>query len=422
MSLDVAALRRTYHEQASRIDADPKFGLPAWISDLHSGDLLTRPLVCIANDNLELILDWLDVHANVIGIVDDYHVGTSYGRHQCISSAAMVELSRRNPETILVNSTTAEAAQRHFNLIASQNEIPVLSLLEFHRTLRLVDHIHIPVRPNGLLQTNDILAFFDAALDLESEYCRMEGKLAGLHSKATLFALLLQRLTGDSRWHSDVSVGGYLQPYGPDSYVVNQRFFKLNDEEVFVDAGAYRGDTLKLFSDSVNDRFKMIHAFEPDPANFSYLQSFCKKRFGTETRRVQCHQAGVWEHSGSIRIRTADSEGTSNLASHVESPGTTRSDDCSISVDVVALDDRLADEDVTLIKLEIEGSEVAALRGSRTLLTRRRPKLAVSAYHRARDLIDIIDVVESLDAGYTIDLAHHRQGLATFVYYCAPPR
>ena len=423
MNLDLAVLRHTYHDLCAQIRADPRAGLPTWTLDLQPGDLLTRPIICIASDNLELALEYLDHHANVVGIVNDFKVGTIYGRYRCISTAEMVELHRRNPQTILVNSTTAEAAQRHFNRVASQNEISTLSLLQLYRAFRLVDSIRVPIRPNGLLEVHDPLAFFDAALDLEVEHSRIEIGLEGTHSKVTLYGLLLQRLTGDSGWHVDVSVGNCMKPFGPDSYIVNSRFFEFSDSEVYVDAGAYRGETVELFANSVKNLFKKIHAFEPDPVNFAYLKAFCLDRFGMDQQRVQCHRAGVWEKSGKLRMFSTDSGDGPRIASHLELIDTTlESVDATEEVDVVALDEHLADERVTFVKLEIEGSEVAALRGARRLIVDNRPKLALSAYHRARDLVDLFEVVESFDAGYRIDLAHHREGLSAMVYYCVPPR
>lgn len=422
MNLDLATLRRTYHELCAQIRADTRTGLPTWTLDLQPGDLLTRPLICIANENLEWALEYLDCHANIVGIVNDFKVGAIYGRHRCISTADMIELHRQNPETILVNSTVLQATQRYFNRVASQNDIPTLSLLQLYRLLRLIDAIRVPIRPNGLLEASDLLAFFDAAIDLEAEHSRIETGLGGAHSKATLYGLLLQRLTGNTGWHLDVSVGKYMKPFEPDSYVFNSRFFELSDNEVYVDAGAYRGDTIELFVDSVQNRFKKIHAFEPDPANFAYLEAFILDRFGLGQERVQCHKAGTWEKSGTLRMRSSDGDGYAHIASHFELADAAPDSANATEVAVVALDEHLAGEHVTFIKLEVEGSEFAALRGARRLIVDNRPKLAISAYHRARDLVDLFDAVESLDAGYRIELAHHRECVPGSVYYCVPPQ
>jgi FkbM family methyltransferase len=425
LSLDLATLRRTYHELCAQIRTDPRTGLLGWTLDLQPGDLLTRPLICVANENLEKALGFLDKHANVVGIVNDFKLGTPYGHHRCISTDEMVELHRNNPEIILVNSTVLKSTQRYFDRVASQNDIPTLTLLQFYRTLRVIDGIQVPIQPNGLLEAHDPLAYFDAAVDLEVEHSRIEAGLASAHSKATLFGLLLKRLTGDTSWHLNVRVGDVLQPFGPDSYVFNSRFFEFNDNEVYVDAGAYRGETVALFANAVHDQFKKIHAFEPDPVNYAYLEASLFERFGMAQQRVQCHRAGTWEKSGRLKMRFSDGDGIAHVASHfelVDTPADAAEAANLAEVDVVALDERLAGENVTFIKLEVEGAEVASLNGARRLILDNRPKLALSAYHRARDLVDVFEAVESLDAGYRIDLAHHHESVPSTVFYCVPQR
>src|SRR5215471_3269379 len=49
--------------------------------------------------------------------------------------------------------------------------------------------------------------------------------------------------------------------------------FHLSDKEVFIDCGAYDGDTISEFRRLTKGRFEKIIAFEPDPINFSALRS-----------------------------------------------------------------------------------------------------------------------------------------------------
>jgi FkbM family methyltransferase len=374
--------------------------------------------VSVATESLEPAIRWLDSNANIVGIVNDLKLGTAFGAHQCRSTADIVNIHRKFPEAIFVNSTVQGNAQTHFNIAAAQSEIPTLSLLHFHRLLRLLDEITIPIRPLGLLETSDVLSFFDATLELEQAYARIEAQLHDHYSKITLYGLLLYRLTGDAVWHRHVSVGKLLHPYDFDSYIFNKRFFNLSDSEVYVDAGAYRGETVELFARSVANKFVKIHAFEPDKENFAHLEKFVADRFGATRLNVECHQAGIWETSGRLKFCSADSGSGPAMSSHFE-----LSEDSEVrdgNVEVVSLDDCLADEVPTFIKLEIEGSELAALRGARRTIVRCRPKVALSAYHKARDLVTLFDNMLELDAGYKIGLAHHRDSIAGSVYYCVP--
>lgn len=62
---------------------------------------------------------------------------------------------------------------------------------------------------------------------------------------------------------------------------------------------------------------------------------------------------------------------------------------------------------IDLIKLDIEGSELAALQGAEGSLRRWRPKLAISLYHRPEDLFSIPLWLNSLGCGYRFFLDHY---------------
>ena len=418
MILELEALRSTYRHLCDAILRDPRTGLPAWTANLLPGDLIERPIISVATETLEPSIAWLDKNANVAGIINDFRVEERFGAHCCVATSQLGELRKKLPTAIFVNSTVESDAQRHFNIAAAQHEIPTLSLLHFHRLLRLTDGITIPIRPFGLLESSDVLSYFDASVDLASEYARVEEHLCDHFSKVTLYGLLMYRLTSDAEWHRRVSVGRVLKPFGLDSYIFNQRYFDLSDSETYVDGGAYRGDTLDVFAQSVGNAFAKVHAFEPDERNFTYLQKFVDNRFGAAHPNVKCYQAGLWEKSGRLKFCSLDSGSGVGASSHFESYEDGESHE---GVPVVSLDDCLAEEaPPTLIKLEIEGSELGAIKGARQTIVHHRPKIALSAYHGARDLVTLLNFMLELDAGYTFGLAHHKDSISTTVYYCVP--
>jgi len=417
MVLELGELRSTYRDLCDAILTNPRTGLPAWSATLAPGDLLKRPIISVATETLEPSISWLDRNANVVGIINDFRLNETFGAHRCLATSQMADLHRENPTAIFINSTVEGDAQNHFNIAAAQSAIPTLSLLHFHRLLRLIDGITIPIRPLGLLEVCDVLSYFDSSIELAADSARVEKHLRDHYSKITLYGLLMYRLTSDSVWHRRVSVGRFMQPFGLDSYIFNQRYFDLSETEFFVDGGAYRGDTLNVFARSVSDAFEKIHAFEPDERNFTYLQQFVADRFGATQTNVKCHQAGIWEKSGRVRFCSLDSGASPATSSHFQYDEDSESIE---GVAVVSLDDCLDGEAPSLIKLEIEGSELAALKGARQTIVRHRPKIAVAAYHRPRDLTTLLDCMLELDAGYEFGLAHHRDSISTTVYYCVP--
>lgn len=64
-------------------------------------------------------------------------------------------------------------------------------------------------------------------------------------------------------------------------------------------------------------------------------------------------------------------------------------------------------ERIDLIKLDVEGSELAALQGAEGSLKRWHPKLAISLYHRPQDFFSLPLWLSSLDCGYRFFLDHY---------------
>jgi len=150
-------------------------------------------------------------------------------------------------------------------------------------------------------------------------------------------------------------------------------FLKPAHREVFIDCGAYDGDSVGDFLHWSGGRFQKVIAFEPDPNCYVKLQNFVSLR--PESRgRIECQQFAVAETAGVVRF---DATG---------SAGAAISDCGSIEVKTVALDRFLAAEAPTFIKMDIEGAEPSALRGAKETIRRSHPILAVYVYHEQNHL------------------------------------
>lgn len=178
--------------------------------------------------------------------------------------------------------------------------------------------------------------------------------------------------------------------------------FELSENEVFVDCGAYDGDTIADFRQASNDHFGRIIAFEPDPANFASLQSSLN---GDQRIFLQPYATGARRET--LQLFTA------GMQSHISETGT-----CTI--EVVSLDDVLEGVMPTYIKLDIEGSEPDALEGGRRIITQHRPKLAVCVYHAPNHLWSIpLQLHEMLPDAHLTLRTYNADGLDC-VCYCLP--
>ncbi|HEX3985192.1 MAG TPA: FkbM family methyltransferase [Acidobacteriaceae bacterium] len=149
--------------------------------------------------------------------------------------------------------------------------------------------------------------------------------------------------------------------------------FDLSEHEVFVDCGAFDGDTIAAFADQQGDSFSRIIAFEPHPAN-------CE--------RLQQRLLGLPKAIRDVVMLFPNALGSRNETVYFESEGmeTSRVGTGSLPVQCVTLDDALEPFTPTLIKFDIEGAEPCALEGARRVLARCRPVLAVSVYHEQAHL------------------------------------
>lgn len=83
--------------------------------------------------------------------------------------------------------------------------------------------------------------------------------------------------------------------------------------------------------------------------------------------------------------------------------------------------DRLVEEGaverVDFLKMDIEGAELAALRGAEACIRRFRPKLAISLYHTPEDYVAIPAFIRNLDLGYRMHLENYTISSGETVLY-----
>lgn len=164
----------------------------------------------------------------------------------------------------------------------------------------------------------------------------------------------------------------------------------LTDEEVYVDIGAFTGDSIEQFILAVDNKFKKIYAFEPEPSNIREAKAnFCDAR-------IDFYQSGVGKEPGIFYLAGKGE------AAHFDVTG----DEMAEKVEVVKLDD-VIQEKITYIKMDIEGMELDALKGAEGLIRCYKPKLAICVYHKMEDMVEIPAYIKSLHCGYHFYLRHY---------------
>jgi FkbM family methyltransferase len=232
-----------------------------------------------------------------------------------------------------------------------------------------------------------------------SEIGRLTALLADDPSRKTLLAALRQRLRGE--FDADPPVA---DQYFPPDLVV------LTKGEVFIDGGAFNGDTLQIFLERSGSKFDGYHAFEPDPANAAQLHARILDLPRPVRERIFVHELALYSHAEELGFASDKRE-----ASRVEPEGKRR-------VRGQPLDNVLPDQRVTFVKLDVEGAERQALLGAKSILSRSQPVTAVCVYHLPADLWEIPLMLHELLPRHRLFLRQHGFDGWELVVYAIPPQ
>ena len=179
----------------------------------------------------------------------------------------------------------------------------------------------------------------------------------------------------------------------------------LSDEEHFVDCGAFDGQTLRDLLARTGGRIGAWYALEPDASNYERLERFAAQLPEELREKITLSPCAVW--SGESDIPLCALHGPGSFAAPY---GGTR-------VRATMIDKLLDGRRATAVKMNIEGSELAALRGAEETIRRWHPKLMIAGYHKTWDFWEVPELM--LEAGYSVYLRSYMHHLS-FVFYGLP--
>ena len=179
-------------------------------------------------------------------------------------------------------------------------------------------------------------------------------------------------------------------------------------DEVFVDAGGFDGKTSKLFIQWCGGLYKKIYISEPEKNNVSMIYNNFLSGGGIE-KKVEIIPHGLWDEECMLGFLEK-----SNGASHIDENGEKGTNSTHISVMPL---DHLIDDEVSFIKMDIEGAEYKALKGAEHIIKRCRPKLAISIYHKPEDIWELPELILDILPEYRLYLRHYSIAQAETVLY-----
>ena len=178
--------------------------------------------------------------------------------------------------------------------------------------------------------------------------------------------------------------------------------FQPEKEEVFLDVGAYDGFTVKMFYRWCRGEYKKIDCFEPSETVLPVL----------EQRVKDYHDTRILPYAAWKRKETLYFDDNGSGAKIAETGK-------QIQAEAI---DHLIREPVSYIKMDIEGAELAALAGAKKLIRRYHPRLAISVYHKKRDIRLIPLYLLFLVPGYRFRVRHYSRTIYETVLYAETER
>lgn len=183
-------------------------------------------------------------------------------------------------------------------------------------------------------------------------------------------------------------------------------FFKPNQNEIFVDVGAYDGSSSLGFVDWCNGLYDGIYIFEPNRKNINFIKNLLENNGVTNHKIIA---KGAWDKDAELSFVVDDyNAGASKIDERAKGIAT---------VPVTSIDNALSGKRITFIKMDIEGSEYQALWGAKDTIKHWHPRLAISVYHKQDDFYEIPNLLLSIDDTYNIAFRVYTSDVEDVIMY-----
>jgi FkbM family methyltransferase len=192
---------------------------------------------------------------------------------------------------------------------------------------------------------------------------------------------------------------GFNPPNIVSTFTANDQYFGYSffppiQGEIYVDIGVDDGGTIINYSNLSRNQYKKIIALEPDIQNIERINRNPQIK---NIEGLQIIPKGAWSSTTKLPFECLGNGGS--RISNIE----------STKAEFIKLDDLLLKEysENIVIKMDIEGAELEALKGAEELIRKNKPRLAVCVYHKPEDIIDIPFYITSIAPEYRFFIRHN---------------
>ena len=223
--------------------------------------------------------------------------------------------------------------------------------------------------------------FYNRAKSLKEhieDYEWLYKKLKDYRSKKLLYAILNNWYYFDTTTMKAALETNYAQYWDLD-------IIKPTEEEVIVDIGAYTGDSIISYIENYGiKKYKKIYAYEITPESIELLKNNTRYY-----KNIEIRKNAVLDRPQKVYMSINEEGSSANQISEVGEE----------ILEGVSIDTNLSDN-ISMIKMDIEGSEIKAIIGCQKHIKSKSPKLLLSVYHNHEDLWKIPRVVDDINPNY----------------------
>lgn len=213
----------------------------------------------------------------------------------------------------------------------------------------------------------------------------------------------LQRFTL-SEFERDITV--YSDPFGifnefiyPQySYRGIMEIVKPHSHDYVIDCGACFGGTTLNFADMVGPKGR-VYSFEFMPDNINVYNQNITQNVAF-TNRISLHKNPVFSHSNLTMYISGEGPATQVHTTPIDGAETVE----SVSIDDFVINNNFNRMDY--IKMDIEGAEMDALKGSIQVIEKFRPTMAICVYHKLTDFYEVPRLLKGIHEDYKIYFGH----------------
>lgn len=249
-----------------------------------------------------------------------------------------------------------------------------------YRRIEDIASRHILLAPDVPV-VGDGLFTYGYALENARKIRRVYDLLADERSRQTFADVLNFRISGKIE---------YLTRCTASDEEINS-LIPLSDDEIYMDLGAYNGDTVTDFLKRTGGKYSHIYAAEPDRRNYGKL---CRSVSGGNITSVN---AAAWDSDGQTEF--AQNSGRSSTADMTNQRFAKR----SVPIETVR-PDTLCDH-ATLIKMDVEGAESRAIKGAESSL-KNGARLICALYHRTEDMFELPLMIHEIAPDLKLYIRH----------------